>query len=306
MFAALSQFQVLVMQAPDRLSRGDDGFAELTRIAKTGVEIWFYADQRRFDHKTMVGRVDGFLRAEFAAEFRRAIAQKTTEAMLKKARDGHVTGGRTFGYDHVRQHGHVDRVINETEAAVVRDIYQRYAKGAGFKQIAHTLNAQGVPSPRAQRGRPTGWDPGTIRAVLRRSIYRGVVVYNKTKKRADDGSRHRGRQPKKPHDQVLTVDAPQLRLIETAVIAEVDARLGAKRDAYLRDAKGHLLGSPRRHGHGQITHLLAGFMVCPCGATFEAVSMIRSRGHHPKGGYDGQNGIRQARATGPAAVHGRV
>ena len=41
MFAALSQFQVLVMQAPDRLSRGDDGFAELTRIAKTGVEIWF-------------------------------------------------------------------------------------------------------------------------------------------------------------------------------------------------------------------------------------------------------------------------
>ena len=74
--------------------------------------------------------------------------------------------------------GTLERCINAAEAAVVLDIYQRYAKGDGFKQIAHALNAQGVPSPRPQRGRPAGWAPGTIRAVLRRPIYRGVLVWD--------------------------------------------------------------------------------------------------------------------------------
>ena len=37
--------------------------------------------------------------------------------------------------------GTLERCINAAEAAVVLDIYQRYAKGDGFKQIAHALNA---------------------------------------------------------------------------------------------------------------------------------------------------------------------
>ena len=53
--------------------------------------------------------------------------------------------------------------------------------------------------------------------------------------------------------------------------ALVDERLDARRSAYLRDAKGRLLGTPKRHGHGEVTRLLAGFLVCECGASFEAV-----------------------------------
>lgn len=64
---------------------------------------------------------------------------------------------------------------------------------------------------------------------------------------------------------------PELRLIEPSIIDQVDARLDQRRAACLRDAKGHLLGSPRRHGHNGVTNLLAGFIVCECGATFEAV-----------------------------------
>ena len=105
------------------------------------MQVWFYADRHQFTSGTFETNVTGFLRGEFAAQFRRAIAQKTTEAMLKKARAGHVTGGKVFGYDNVRLNGHVERRINADEAAVVRDIYQRYANGEGFKQIAHALNA---------------------------------------------------------------------------------------------------------------------------------------------------------------------
>jgi site-specific DNA recombinase len=126
---------------------------------------------------------------------------------MTKARNGHVTGGKVFGYDNVRVGGHVERRINPTEAAVIQDIFQRYANGEGFKGIAHALNGLGLPSPRPQRGRPSGWDPGTVRAALRRSLYRGIVVYNKTSKRSEDGKRFPGRQPKKSKDQWLTVES---------------------------------------------------------------------------------------------------
>lgn len=263
-------FNVLIMQAQDRFSRrgGAEAHIELKAIARAGVSIWFYADKSQFEHGTFSSETLGFLKGEFAAEFRRNIAAKTHEAMLRRAKLGHVTGGKVFGYDNERLSGHVERRINKAEAKIVREIYQHYADGEGFKQIAHTLNAKKLPSPRPQRGRPAGWDPGTVRAVLRRSLYRGVIVYNRTKKRDDDGSRHKGRQPKKPEDQWLKIDKPELRIVDSGVVDMVDARLHRRRHEYLRGAKGKLLGRPRGTGE---KNLLAGFIVCECGATFEAV-----------------------------------
>ena len=52
---------------------------------------------------------------------------------------------------------HVEQRINEGEAAVVRRIFELAAKGLGQNRIAKQLNAEGVPAPRAQQGRPTGW-----------------------------------------------------------------------------------------------------------------------------------------------------
>jgi DNA invertase Pin-like site-specific DNA recombinase len=55
----------------------------------------------------------------FADEFEREKArQRTYDAMLRKARAGHVTGGRVFGYENVEIRGrdgrrsHVERRIN--------------------------------------------------------------------------------------------------------------------------------------------------------------------------------------------------
>ena len=234
--------------------------------------MWFYADGQRFTYGSLASNVVGFLQGEFAAEFRRAIATKTHEAMLRKAKAGHVTGGKVFGYDNTRLDGHVERRINEEEASVVRDIFLRYANGEGFKKIAHELNAQKRPSPRPQRGRPGGWEPSTIRAVLKRSLYRGTIVYNKTKKRDDDGSRFRGRQRPKAAADWVTVDAPALRIVDADVSQAVDTRLQGRRDYYLRGAKGRLLGRPVEG-----RYLLAGFLQCACGARFEAVRRGRTK-----------------------------
>jgi site-specific DNA recombinase len=93
-------FQVLIVREQSRFSRrdGDEAFSELKKIARAGVEVWFYRDRTQFAYGTFGDNILGFVKAEAAAEYRRQIAGWTFDAMERKARAGYVTGGRCFGY----------------------------------------------------------------------------------------------------------------------------------------------------------------------------------------------------------------
>jgi len=203
-------FQVIVMRDASRFSRrdGDEAFGELKEIAKAGVEIWFYQDGTPFEYGNFAANITGIVRAEMNAEYRRQVSKWTSEAMVRKARAGYVTGGRVFGYDNVRVDGHVERRINEAEAAVVRRIYEMAAAGFGFKRIAKTLNDEGRPSPRPQRGRPAGWAPSSVRPILLRTLYKGVMTWGKTKARNDSGER---RVRKRDTKEWLEIEVPRDR-----------------------------------------------------------------------------------------------
>ena len=120
-------------------------------------------------------------------------------------------GGRTFGYDNLcTDAGHVVRQINDTEADVVRQIFNLCAAGFGMKQIAIRLNEDGAPSPRAQQGRPKGWAPSSIREVLYRDVYRGQVVWNRSRKRNGWGLRQ---QRPRPEGEWFRHTSPELRIV---------------------------------------------------------------------------------------------
>lgn len=119
-------FQVLVMSEESRLGREaiETGYA-LKQLLSANVHVWFYLDARE---RTLDSPTDKLLMsvAAFADEVERDKArQRTYDAMSRKAKAGHVTGGRTFGYDNVDVIGpdgrrsHVVRQINDREAAVV-------------------------------------------------------------------------------------------------------------------------------------------------------------------------------------------
>jgi len=84
-----------------------------------------------------------------------------------------------FGYDNVPvadaggRRSHVERRINDAEAAIVRHVFRLCADGYGLKAVAKRLNAEGAPSPRAQRGRSQTWAPSSVREVLFRDLDRG-------------------------------------------------------------------------------------------------------------------------------------
>jgi recombinase len=76
----------------------------------------------------------------FRAE-RERVGQRTFDATVRKARAFQVTGGCCFGYENYRHaDGSVRRAINESEAVIVRRIFEMYAGGFGLRAIAHHLN----------------------------------------------------------------------------------------------------------------------------------------------------------------------
>ena len=265
-------FQALIIREQSRFSRrdGDEAFGELKQIARRGVEVWFYRDRQRFTFGTFADNVVGLVKAEAAADYRRQVAVWTYDAMEQKARAGFVTGGTCFGYDNVRVDGHVERRINGLEATVVADIFRRAAAGDGLKTIAKALNGAGAAAPRAQPGRPRSWTPSSVRDVLHRDVYRGVLTWNKSKKRDAEGQQ---RQCARPRSEWLSVPAEPLRLVSDAVWQAVHDRLRRVR-ADAVDAPPQIAGRGIRR-----RYLLAGFGRCAqCGGSMQAVSRASSAG----------------------------
>src|SRR5688572_23673164 len=96
------RFQVLVMAEESRLGREaiETSYA-LKQIITSGVRVFYYLDgrERTFDSPT-----DKLLLSvtAFADELERDKArQRTYDAMVRRAKAGHVTGGRLFGYDNL-------------------------------------------------------------------------------------------------------------------------------------------------------------------------------------------------------------
>jgi hypothetical protein len=109
------------MRDQSRFSRRDvdEAFGELKQIARAGVAVWFYQDQAPFAFGTFGDNVVGYVKAEAAADYRRQIARWTTEAMERKARAGHITGGRVFGY----ARNHLRHAVNRPEKPT-RDVWR--------------------------------------------------------------------------------------------------------------------------------------------------------------------------------------
>jgi site-specific DNA recombinase len=262
------QFDVLVVSALDRIGRDQRETPYiLQQIHDAGVQVWSYLDARQIQLESEIDVFFVHVQALVATMERQKTSQRNRDSAEHKARAGHVTGGRIFGYDNVPVEGHVERRINDREAAVVRRIFELAALGLGLRAIAHTLNAESQPAPRAQKGRPDGWAPSSVREVLDRSLYRGVIEWGRAPRDKKGIQSRSRRQPAK-----VRIDAPQLRIVPEEFCVTVDAQRDDRRERYLRKTDGTLLGRPAPKA---LRHVLSGLLRCSCGATFEVTGWKR-------------------------------
>lgn len=239
-------FQVLVMSEESRLGREaiETGYV-LKQIMDAGVRVFFYLEDRERTLDTAMDKVMLSL-TNFASKMVREKArQRTYDAMVRKARALHFTGGKVYGYDNVDvpspdNNGtrlRVVRQINQEQATIVRRVFELYASGPGMVKIAHRLNQEGVKPPRGR-----GWAPSGIREMLHRELYRGTVVWNRSQKIVRAGTK---KQRKRDESEWIRIEAPDLRIVSEDLWDRVKGTLDARAAIFPRGADRKLMGRPR-------------------------------------------------------------
>ncbi|MFO0824593.1 MAG: recombinase family protein [Gemmataceae bacterium] len=248
----------LYVLSPDRLARK---YAYqvllLDEFKRSGVDVVFLNHALGSSpEEDLLLQVQGMI-----AEYERAkILERSRRGKLQAARRGSVNVllQAPFGYRYLNRHegaGEAALVIDETQAQVVRDIFQWVAEErCTLGEIARRLKQAGVASP---SGKPT-WSRGTLGAVLRNSTYQGTARYGKTRngERRPQLRRMKGQSavPKSAHSRYRTKPEEQITITVPAIVTP---ELFAAVRAQLQENK-------QRHRTSErgVTYMLQGLAVC--------------------------------------------
>lgn len=262
-------FQILIMSEESRLGREQTRTQyALLEIVEAGVRVFFYLEDQERKMDTATDKLMSMIK-NFGGEFEREkTSQRVHDKLLQKARALHVVGCKVYGYDNVEVCGpdgkrqHVLRRINPTEKEILLRIFELYASdGVGVHTIAKILNTDGVPPPRGHR---RGWAGSCIRAILYRPLYRGTIVWNKTKAISRGGTKTSTRRPASEWE---TIDAPDLRIVPPDLWERVQAKLDKVGTLYARRQNGQLLSRPSG-ADLRSAYLLSGLAQCAvCGGS---------------------------------------
>ena len=122
------------------------------------------------------------LNAEMIVTFPGMVAQKESETISgnlrwsiqkRMARGEFVCPHVAYGYRLIDK----KVIVHESEAEVVRKIFQNYLQGMGVQQIVDWLNAEGITRP--MRHGKNYWEKCTIRYILKNERYMGDAVLQK-------------------------------------------------------------------------------------------------------------------------------
>jgi len=188
-------FDVILVDDTSRMSRDLADSLEIVKKMKfAGVRMVFVSqgfDTSAPQMQTLV-TVHGLVDSLYLEE----LAKKTYRGVEHRALHGLHTGGRVFGYRRVPIESQSERdsygraviqgvrlEVDSAQAATIRRIFERYAKGDSMKRIAIALNDAGILSPQPQKGRVSrSWCPSSVRHILLNERYRGTVTWGRTAK----------------------------------------------------------------------------------------------------------------------------
>lgn len=226
------EFEVIVAEDTSRLWRNlAEQSPRLAELSDLGVQVVTHDLDTRHESAEIMGAVGGAM----ASAYRKEIGRRTRRGLEGNARSGKAAGGKSYGYVSATKSSTRQIEINPEQAAIVVRIFSMYADGYGPRTIAEKLNAEQVPSPGAGWGRESrrkaGWVASAIHGnpvrglgILNNELYRGVVVWNRSRwiRSAADSSKRR--QVQNPKSEWITRQEERLRIISDELWQRVRAR----------------------------------------------------------------------------------
>ncbi len=252
----------VVVESLDRISR-DQVELERTvrRIEHAGIRIVGVSDG--YDSQAAGRKVIRAVRGIVAELYLDDLRAKTHRGLEGRVLAGCHAGGRSFGYRSVPGPAGHRLEVDETEAAFVREIFDRYGHGQSCQRIAFDFNRRGVRSPRGGTWSVSAiyGAPAKGAGILSNELYVGRYVWNRGQwvKDPDTGKRQRVERPR--HEWQIQ-GRPELRIVTDRQWELVRLRLDG----------GRLAGGARGKGQRPTT-LFGGFLRCgKCGGAMVAVN----------------------------------
>ena len=243
--AAEGQIEVVLIYAPDRLSRK---YAYqvllLEEFSRHGVDALFLkAAAAETPEQRLLLQFQGMI-----AEYERAqIAERTRRGKRHRAKSGcvNVLCGAPYGYRYIKKSEQAQAYyeIVEAQAAVVRKIFAWYTQELwSIGAIARQLNEERIPT-RSGRGL---WERSTVWAMLRNPAYQGMACFGKTEvcprqritrplRQKGGYSRRSSSSKEKERSQWIEIAVPALVSRETFALAQ--ERLAQNKLLSLRNTK---------------------------------------------------------------------
>jgi site-specific DNA recombinase len=221
-------FTAILVDDTSRLSRTtEDALSIFKRLNFAGVQLIAVSQgiSSNDEQSEMLVTMHGLIDSQYVRE----LAKKTHRGLEGLALRGLHTGGRIFGYETVSLGENAGKklVVNPTEAATVKRIFELSAGGHSLKTITRTLNAEHVASPRPREDRVGGeWCPTAIREMLKNELYLGNVVWNRSRFLKVPGTNKRRRRPR-PESEWLRTSNPELAIVPADLWSAVRARFAA-------------------------------------------------------------------------------
>jgi DNA invertase Pin-like site-specific DNA recombinase len=268
-------FDIIVIDDTSRLGRYLPDVLKVTDVLDNyGVSVYFAAqglDSRQPGFR-QIFTLHGMMDEQYVFGLR----DKVHRGQRGRILNGYIHGGKCYGYKNVPVEdqtrrgdygrpaviGVLQEVIPE-EAAVIRRIFEMYAAGASYADVAKALNAEGVLSPQPPRkGNIRAWCPSAIREMLLNEKYRGVVIWNRTQ---TIRNRETGKTEQRPRaeSEWVRVEIPELRIVSDELwraVREQNRRVREKHG-------GKRLGGMNRTKTSRL-YLFSGLLECGlCGAS---------------------------------------
>ena len=282
------RIDVILTEDVSRISRDMGDAAHIfKRLQFAGVPLIGLSDG--IDTSAKQGKLTYAFKSMMAEWYIDELRDRTLRGLEGRALAGFATGGVPFGY---RTEPEIDAagrelgnkiVIDEDEAPIIRRIFTEYCDGGALHRIARDLNREGIPSPRAgTKHKRYGWGTSTIRAILYNEKYAGTWRFKERQWVKVPGTNKR-RPRARAADEVMTIERPELRIIDVESWTEVRARLAAIHRRYTKNDPTEKTPSPRR-----CSYLLSGILICDeCGFPLTIYGgrtrFYRCSTHHNKG-----------------------